>query len=98
MPGGWDLRKGNGLAGDKVWVEWNADRTQKRLIRERYDQSLERVNRRQAAGCEQSIPGEDTWFKTRDIVNPGTDEKVCRYTYQTDAAKAGYRQLIQAID
>ena len=96
--GGWDLRKGNGLAGDKVRVEWNADRTQKRSIRERYDPTLERIDRRQSAGYEQLVPGEDTWFKTSDVVNPGTDEKVYRYTYQTDAAKVGYRQLIQVID
>ena len=96
--GGWDLRQGNGLAGDKVQVKWSADRTQKRLIRERYDPSFECNDRRQSAGYEQLIPGEDTWFKTSDIVNPGTDEKVYRYTYQTDAAKDGCRQLIQVID
>ncbi len=95
---GWDLLRGDGLAGDRERVRWNDAKTVKEVIREQYDPATGRIDRLNVTVYEKLVDGEDVLFKTREIANPGPNEKVTTYSYGRIPGQVGYGQLTQVVD
>jgi len=95
---GWDLIMGDGLVGDRTQVKWDNDFKVKRVTREQYDPASGKLDRLFVTVFSKLIDGEETLFKTQEMVNPGPDEKRTSYRYGLTPGNAGFRQLIEVVD